>query len=67
MKTKLNHDTVYHIKMGLKLRIAELEKHYEIAQRNNWSDTVSTWNMLLSEARDALQVMENNYTFTAGE
>jgi hypothetical protein len=67
MKTKLDCDTVYHIKMGLKLRIAELEKHQEVAQRLNIVETIPIWNVLLSEVRNALHIMENNYTFTAGE
>ena len=67
MKTKLNHDTVYHIKMGLKLRIAELEKLHADAVRHNIVETIPIWNEMLSEARNALHIIQNNHTFTAGE
>ena len=67
MKTKFDSATIHHIKKGLLLRIVELEKLHADAVRYNVVETIPIWNEMLSEARNALQIIQNNRTFTAGE
>lgn len=67
MKTKFDSATIHHIKKGLLLRIVELEKLHEDAKRYNIVATIHIWEEMLSEARNALHIIQNNRTFTAGE
>jgi len=67
MKTKFDSATIHHIKKGLLLRIVELEKLHEDAKRHNIVETIHIWEEMLSEARNALRIIQNNHTFTAGE
>lgn len=67
MKTKFDSATIHHIKKGLLLRIVELEKLHADAVRYNIVETIPIWNEMLSEARNALHIIQNNRTFIAGE
>ena len=67
MKTKFDSATIHHIKKGLLLRIVELEKLHADAERYNIVETIPIWKEMLSEARNALHIIQNNHTFTAGE
>jgi len=67
MKTKFDSATIHHIKKGLLLRIVQLEKLHADAVQYNVVETIPIWNEMLSEARNALHIIQNNYTFTAGE
>ena len=67
MKTKFDSATIHHIKKGLLLRIVELEKLHADAVRYNVVETIPIWNEMLSEARNALHIIQHNHTFTAGE
>ena len=49
----------YAIKAALRDRIIEIEKHLTQAHKMNSPESVKTWEMFLTEAKEALFIFEN--------